>query len=348
MVKFTKTKEWLEEEYVIKNRPRQEIAAECGLTVSGLKSLLSKWNIKKEKLDLPKEKLENLINQKLPHDEIEKILGIGQTTLYRYLKKYNLKILAEPRTESRYDDTNDNLMCQLYEDGFSSVEIGKEFNLSPKTVLTHIQHCGLSIRGYSESKWEYNKKELPKEFSDYDTMYDLYINQKLSKKDLGIKFNCDPCVIDRILSTLNIPIRNNSEAHIGLNVGDRHWNWKGGITPLARRLREYFGVNQVLKVLERDHYQCQMCGSKKHLHVHHIKHFSDILKRILEEHPDLDPIENVNDLYNIAIKDKEFCDLDNLITYCKDCHYGKIHGYNLKADDKSCELLESLEHKSGD
>lgn len=77
MVKFTKTKEWLEEEYVIKNRPRQEIAAECGLTVAGLKSLLSKWNIKKEKLNLPKEKLENLINQKLPHDEIEKILDIG-------------------------------------------------------------------------------------------------------------------------------------------------------------------------------------------------------------------------------------------------------------------------------
>lgn len=64
------------------------------------------------------------------------------------------------------------MMCQLYEDGFSSV--GKEFNLSPKTVLTHIQHC--SIRSYSESKWEYNKKELPKEFSD--TMYNLYINQK--------------------------------------------------------------------------------------------------------------------------------------------------------------------------
>ena len=35
MAKFTKTKEWLEEEYVIKNRPRQEIEAECGLTVTG-------------------------------------------------------------------------------------------------------------------------------------------------------------------------------------------------------------------------------------------------------------------------------------------------------------------------
>ena len=42
-----------------------------------INNYFQEWNIKKEKLDLPKEKLENLINQKLPHDEIEKILGIG-------------------------------------------------------------------------------------------------------------------------------------------------------------------------------------------------------------------------------------------------------------------------------
>ena len=41
MAKFTKTKEWLEEEYVIKNRPRQEIADECGLTLAGLKKFIS-------------------------------------------------------------------------------------------------------------------------------------------------------------------------------------------------------------------------------------------------------------------------------------------------------------------
>ena len=93
MAKFTKTKEWLIEEYVIKERSRKEIANECGLTESGLKSLLSKWNIKKEKLNLPKEKLEELINQKLPHDEIEKRLNISQTTLYRYLKSKNINYL---------------------------------------------------------------------------------------------------------------------------------------------------------------------------------------------------------------------------------------------------------------
>ena len=73
MTKFTKTKEWLIDEYVIKNRSRKEITEECGLTVAGLKSLLAKWNIKKEKLSIPKEKLESLVNQRLSHDEIERI-----------------------------------------------------------------------------------------------------------------------------------------------------------------------------------------------------------------------------------------------------------------------------------
>lgn len=343
MKKFTKTKEWLIEEYVIKNRSRQEIANECGLTISGLKSLLIKWDIKKEKLNISKEILEKLINEKLSHKEIENKLGIGQTTLYRYLHKYNLKILAETNVKSNYDNSNDLLICQLYQDGFSCTDLAKEFNVSHKTILNHLRKCGVTIRNSSECQWVYNQKEFPEELKSYDILYDLYIVQHLSKKDLGNKFNCDPCVIDRILTAFEIPIRSNSEANKGIHVGNKHWNWKGGITSLARRLREYFGVNQIPKILERDNYCCQICGSKKHLHVHHIKYFSTILKRILSENPNLDPINNVNDLYDIAIKDKEFCDLNNLITYCKDCHYSKIHKYSLKADNKSCELLGNLE-----
>ena len=80
MAKFTKTKEWLIEEYLIKGRSRKEVAVECGLSEAGLKSLLAKFEIKKEKLNISKEKLEELINQKLNHQEIEKILGIEQTT----------------------------------------------------------------------------------------------------------------------------------------------------------------------------------------------------------------------------------------------------------------------------
>ena len=329
MRKFTKTKEWLEEEYVIKDRSRKEIASECGLTEAGLKSLLGKFGIKKEKLDISKETLENLINNKLNHKEIEQKLNIGQTTLYRYLRKYNLSIIAEHQF-SKYDDTYDELICQMYLDGFSTVDIGKEFNISHKTVINHLQHCGVPRRTLSEAQWAYQNKEIPSEFNSYEVIYELYITKRLSKKDLAIKFNCDPCVIDRVLKSYNIPIRNNSESKIGLLSGEKHPNWKGGITSLGRRLREFFGVNQTLKVLKRDSYTCQYCGSKQDLHVHHKVPFSTILNRIISEHPNLNPEKDINELYNIAINDAEFRDLNNLITYCHDCHFYKIHRYGQK------------------
>lgn len=177
------------------------------------------------------------------HKELEDKLGIGQTTLYRYLKKYNLKILAEPKYYSSYDDSNDELICSLYLDGFSSTEIGIVFNMAHNTILNHLRKNDIPIRNLSESQWNFNNKEFPEELKSYDILYDLYINKKLSKKDLGIKFNCDPCVIDRVLTEFNIPIRGCSEAQIGLNSGSKHWNWKGGITPLAKRCREYFATN---------------------------------------------------------------------------------------------------------
>lgn len=40
---------------------------------------------------------------------------------------------------------------------------------------------------------------------------------------------------------------------------------------------------------------------------------------------------NVSDrleLYHIITKDKRFLDENNLITFCKDCHFYKIHNYN--------------------
>ena len=84
--------------------------------------------------------------------------------------------------------------------------------------------------------------------------------------------------------------------------------------------------------MARDWYHCQLCGSKEHLQVHHKVHFTDILHRILNEHLDLDPIVNQNELYDIAMQDKEFNDLDNLVTYCKECHLFKVHGYKHKEE----------------
>lgn len=325
--KFNKDREWLIQEYVINDRPRKEVANECGLTEAGLKSVLLNLDVKKEKFVIKQPVLEDLVNQLLSAEDIAHKLGCHSTTVYRYLKKYNLKILAAHKEYIQYDSSNDDMICSLYIDGLSSTEIAKIFNTDHNTILYHLSHCEIPRRTLVESQWNYNDKEFPPDLKNYDIVYDMYITKGLSKKEIGIKYNCDPRVIDRVLQEFNIPIRGNSEAKRGKMVGEKHWNWQEGITGLHFRLREAFYVQQVPNILRRDNYCCQLCGSKQSLQVHHIKHFSEIFHRILNDNSELDPIEDQNILYDIALKDPEFTDENNLITYCKECHLFHIHGY---------------------
>lgn len=62
-----------------------------------------------------------------------------------------------------------------------------------------------------------------------------------------------------------------------LNSGKNHPQWKGGITPLNKRIRgSYLYKEWREKVFKRDNWTCQMCNKRdgKFLHPHHIKSFS--------------------------------------------------------------------------
>lgn len=96
--------------------------------------------------------------------------------------------------------------------------------------------------------------------------------------------------------------------------GEKHYNWKGGITPQNRVDRQKFRSEVQKKVLERDNYTCQMCGQYSgSLQVDHIVAWAeDELSRF---------------------------DLDNCRTLCMACHYfvtfkrklpkGVVWGHNL-------------------
>lgn len=76
--------------------------------------------------------------------------------------------------------------------------------------------------------------------------------------------------------------------------GEKHWNWKGGISPRVLNTTE---VREWRKaVFERDNYICQHCGYKEGriLEAHHIKSWKD--------YPDL-----------------RF-EVDNGLTLCNPCH----------------------------
>ena len=99
--------------------------------------------------------------------------------------------------------------------------------------------------------------------------------------------------------------------------GEKSNNWKGGISPLNKIIRNHLDYSIWRKaIFERDNFTCQNCKIRCHkglgktvvLHPHHIKPFSIIMRE-----------------YNIkkfeeAISCKELWDVNNGITFCKECH----------------------------
>lgn len=97
------------------------------------------------------------------------------------------------------------------------------------------------------------------------------------------------------------------------NRGERHYNWKGGASTIARSIRL---MTESLKwrdqVLDRDG-KCMHCGSKENLEAHHIKHFSEIIKS--------NAIQN-RDQARACL---DLWDISNGLTLCTECHCN-VHG----------------------
>ena len=125
-----------------------------------------------------------------------------------------------------------------------------------------------------------------------------------------------------------------SESHKGLipwNKGEKYpqvsgsnnGNWKGGVVLLTPKIKNSFEYRQWRSdVFTRDSFACQYCGNNcsGNLNAHHIKHFS----MIFEEH-NITTIEE-------ALNCEELWNINNGITYCKECHK-KIHKKIIKSGD---------------
>jgi hypothetical protein len=102
----------------------------------------------------------------------------------------------------------------------------------------------------------------------------------------------------------------------------KHPNWQGGKTSLHNVIRHCDKSNEWrTEVFKRDNYTCQECGQKGcYLEAHHLKPFSKIFKEFLTLYSNYSPIEDKEILINFALNYKDFWNLDNGKTLCKDCH----------------------------
>lgn len=98
--------------------------------------------------------------------------------------------------------------------------------------------------------------------------------------------------------------------------GKNHHNWKGGITPVSRMIRQSSKYKEWRqKIYVRDNFTCQKCGERGgELVTHHCKKlFSKLLEEALHNLPLLS-------LFEAAMIYDPLWDLTNGITWCLKCH----------------------------
>jgi hypothetical protein len=160
----------------------------------------------------------------------------------------------------------------------------------PKGIYNHIPHAGTFKKGRtSYMKGKKHSKEAIKKMSDT-------AKKAGTGKWMKGKRQSPEWVKNRID-----------------NKGEKHWNWKGGITPILTKIRfSDEGKNWTKDCMIRDNFTCQKChikngkgiGKTIWLQVHHIVNFAEV--------PELRFVIN------------------NGITLCKKCHKNFHSIYGIK------------------
>lgn len=242
------------------------------------------------------------------------------------LKRDNNKMMSRVKRDRSLDSS----IIEDYKNGDSISVVAKKFKTSRETVNRILTENNVKKRSNSETQCLIRGKEYPKTLENYEELFDMYVTRKMTKRDIGLQLNVDPGTVDRALKLFNIPVRGVKETvNSRVFFGPESSNWKGGRTSIYLRLRSLFSNHLVKDTLDRDEHTCQCCGSHEHLEVHHIKPFKEIFNEILEENNITSDnlLENEEELFMKMKDDPRFLDPDNLITYCRDCHLFKIHGY---------------------
>lgn len=348
--------DWLYDQYVIKDRRTLDIANEFGCKQNTIQCWLLKHGIKKEittRHHEPKHQYEradylrhNHIDLHKSMSEIARENGVSSSTIQANLKKNGIDYWREtPHT--KFTDADIDLMVKLYIDcDMSANKLSEIFHTDHNTIIRQLRRRGIETRGIVAAQYAANGKKMHPDLLDKELLQSMHWDCGMSCKEIGSLYGVDAGTVRRQMHRIGLKTKTNAESKIGLMIGDKHPNWKGGLSSLNELLREYFHTNQAPVIAKRDSYTCQLCGATHTvLHVHHVRPFVEIVTEICDEHPNLN-VDNPDDrqeLYQIITSDSRFLDENNLITFCKDCHYYLIHDYTRKTISSQASYEEGSE-----
>lgn len=351
-------KEWLYNEYMVKKRAVEDIAAEFGCAPATIQKAASKHNLHRE--PLPKQSRQPLkpyedpeTLHRLYHEEgknftqMGEILGCSPDTIRVRMQKYNIPFQEHPVGKLKDVD-----LYTLYViEKKSTTQIGEMFGVTARTVGKTLAKKGIPVRSLSESHYASLGIERNPLLEDKEWLYEEYITKRRGAAEIGEELGHSLRVVQDALKQHGIPVRGSSESKIGLMTGENHPNWKGGVTDFHLLCREYYQINLRPQISERDNYTCTKCG-KTHcvLHVHHIIPLSYIIPQIMREYPDIDmsTTSGQSEMYDKVIHDVRFTNPNNMITLCRECHIKEHQKYSLRNQKEKMMKIKTYLEESFD
>ena len=207
----------------------------------------------------------------------------------------------------KFNLTKNQLYDLYWNKEMSLSEIAKQLGIRKSYVYEWITYYNISRRTNSEGRKLYFKTH---EHHLKGTKMPLKQRKKLCKAWINrMNIYGLPSELIKNIKTKGCVPWNKNKPYYQIR-GEKHPQWKGGITDVSDKIRKSRKFKSWVKsVFERDDYTCQNCKERGgRLNAHHIKAFSIIIEE-----------KNITTSWD-AMKCEELWDINNGITYCKKCH----------------------------
>lgn len=149
-------------------------------------------------------------------------------------------------------------------------------------------------------------------------------HQNTDREVEKIKYTCPYCgkLFERYKSSVKVKNPYCSRSCAQIVTGRNNGSGKTDTRKLLRNSAKWIQLNQV--ALNRDKYECQKCGARKNLVVHHIVPVGELIDKFIKETgsnlkgtPSQEKWQKIDNF-------DSFWDVDNLMTLCHYCH-SKVH-----------------------
>lgn len=251
------------------------------------------------------------VEQRKPAVDCARALGVSDAAVRRRLRRLGIQIRPASEGLRARDVTDAQAVSAYWAQGLSVAETARKFHKSAGWVRKALARCGRGTRSLSEG----SRKWRGTAHIDTAELIRLYDEARWSCRRISCHFGMSLDFARQRFLAIGKPMR-------GPRRGPDNPAWKGGCTALRDRLRCDPRTQRWRRLcMERDGFTCRLTGQRGgKLHVHHIRPFSEILAEFLAAHADLDPRQDSDRLFTLALDYAPFWDTDNGMTLRASAH----------------------------